>query len=1314
MKNILLLVVLFIFTVCGYAQSYQADTTKKSVKKILIDENIISLQKLKNGYIALLNNSQYSTYNKRGKILIENQPLINLLPKTLDQLLFIDTTELENSYYNVIGLQYNGLYHGPIQMNNYDTQLTGNYQYGLKFGTWYKNKIISKDSIFTVKIEEYSKITPTKNQLIFTQYYDIDSIQYFGKLIYDDNFIITSLEWDHNKVKYEYYDEYEENPINYHKKINLEKKHNLYFYEISNNDTLLERGSVSIDSFEEMDSIFSMESDIITTLSQIYFSQDYLEGEYFYYGYKNGSISKHENYQNGKLNGLSVHYDYNGVPIDSLHFTNDTLNGKAIYYHDNQTIESFGEYENGVKIGKWTYFDAFGRTINSVDYNLGTTSNRKTVKIINTLVNSSGGNISSMTSKNEKYLLTVNYQLGGAGDFGSQVYSLWDLEKKQIVKQNLNIDIREQFGCYGCDVNIEYIFGMEDIVVSNNGQSYFSSNAPYILYNIENGIELKNTKQNISTIYKSTNFDHYRYFIWPNINNSKPTDTVFFNSKLLQVDQDSLSVYVLTSDSIFIFNNQNRKLTNSIKIKTKINNNQVYKFYKNKLITVDFESTKEKEWPFDDSITITKTTLLDLNDSTTIYYGTSEFVFKTGNTNFFIHPIKIDNSFDFIFDQQTFSKNPKIISINKDGKVRRKGLNSKLISHKGDTFIYNNGGLIWYNIAKEKIINQQNYFTSFSNLGIINNSMYFLKEDSLNLKSLNLKKASFKMIEFEDYKKSNLPIFTNLSLTNYGIDKHFDTLRRNSEFHAIRSKSEVFSFMRNKPNSWKNGSISYFYQSLDYTKSIISFGLNSWVGVSEIVFINESKTTNIEKYVALIQAENKEFIFYTPDGYYMGSNNLNDIIYFEFGNDVYPFEQFDLKYNRPDIILDRLGYADSSLVEAYHKAYLKRLKKMGFTEDMLKDDFHLPELKIENFENMPTIIETGSIDLKLKINDSKYKLDRINVWVNDVAIYGRNGISLKDKNIQNYSNTLTVNLANGDNKVQVSVLNQAGAESYKETFQLEYTIGKTKPNLFLVTIGESTFKQSDFNLTYASKDAKDMAELFKKSKAYENVYTKTLINEQVTKSNVANLKTFLAQANINDQVMIFIAGHGVLDQNLDYFFATYDMDFTNPSDKGLAYDDLEGILDGIKPLKKTLIIDACHSGEIDKKEVQLAQNETQKEGDIQFRAVGNTVAPKLGMQNTSELTKLLFTDLRKGTGATVISSAGGMEFAMESAEWKNGLFTYCLLNGITSNDADLNKDGEIWLSELQQYVGEQVKKLSGGKQQPTSRIENQIVDFRVW
>jgi antitoxin component YwqK of YwqJK toxin-antitoxin module len=481
-----------------------------------------------------------------------------------------------------------------------------------------------------------------------------------------------------------------------------------------------------------------------------------------------------------------------------------------------------------------------------------------------------------------------------------------------------------------------------------------------------------------------------------------------------------------------------------------------------------------------------------------------------------------------------------------------------------------------------------------------------------------------------------------------------------------------------------------------------------------LILQNRVKKKIIEQYVFFDINEEGNYLFMTPDQFYMGSKDIKDIVFFKKGDEYFEFNQFDLKYNRPDIILDRLGYADSSLISAYHQAYLKRLKKMNFTEDMLKDDFHLPEIKIENFEEMPTIMDQGSIDIKLDLKDSKYKLDRINVWVNDVAVYGTNGISLRDKAVQEYKTNLKVNLVKGKNKVQVSVLNQAGAESYKETFEIECKVGKDKPNLYLITIGESKFKQANYNLTYAAKDAHDVATLFTKSKVYEKVITKTLTNEQVTKENIAALRGFLDQAGINDEVMIFIAGHGVLDENLDYFFASYDMDFNNPNQRGIAYEDLEGLLDGIKPLKKVLLIDACHSGEIDKDEVVLlAANEVQ-EGEIQFRAVGNSVKPKLGMQNTSELTKALFTDLRKGTGATVISSAGGGEYAMESGEWKNGLFTYCMLKGIETKAADLNSDGEIWLKELQEYVQTQVSELSGGKQQPTSRIENSVLDYRVW
>src|SRR5690606_36618166 len=123
----------------------------------------------------------------------------------------------------------------------------------------------------------------------------------------------------------------------------------------------------------------------------------------------------------------------------------------------------------------------------------------------------------------------------------------------------------------------------------------------------------------------------------------------------------------------------------------------------------------------------------------------------------------------------------------------------------------------------------------------------------------------------------------------------------------------------------------------------------------------------------------------------------------------------------------------------------------------------------------------------------------------------------------------------------------AGAESYKESFSVVCNKGKEIPDLYMITIGVSEYQDSRYNLKYAAKDAQDMVQVFENSKMYGEIYTKTLVNQEVNIENIAQLNSFLEKADINDQVIVFVAGHGVLDANFDYYFASYDMDFSNPS-----------------------------------------------------------------------------------------------------------------------------------------------------------------------
>jgi WD40 repeat protein len=459
--------------------------------------------------------------------------------------------------------------------------------------------------------------------------------------------------------------------------------------------------------------------------------------------------------------------------------------------------------------------------------------------------------------------------------------------------------------------------------------------------------------------------------------------------------------------------------------------------------------------------------------------------------------------------------------------------------------------------------------------------------------------------------------------------------------------------------------------------------------------------------------ENKSIVI-NSNNYYMTSSNRLSSFGFKKGELFFLPEQFDLKYNRPDKVLSNAPFVDSSLISAYKRAYQKRLRKLNFSGEMLSEDFHIPNIEIININDLKNSQNSDSVTLDLAMIDTKFNLKSVNIWINGVCLFGEKGYSLKNINAPELNKKFTLNLAEGTNNIQVSVVNEAGAESYRKSkiINVEST-DRVVNNLYVLAFGTSQYVQSEYNLKFADKDALDFAAIMSKNKYHDQVFTKTILNENFTLESILDARKFLASAGVNDQVMVFVAGHGVLDDNLDYYLATYDMDFQNPADRGLPYSDLEDILDGIKPLKKSLFLDACHSGEIDKEEVELAENSNTETGDIQFRSIGSKVITKDGVPST-ELTSNLFLDLRKGTGATVISSAGGLEFAMESNKWKNGLFTYTFIKGITSKKADLNKDGEILLSEIQKYVQAEVLNLSNGLQKPTSRIENVTLDYPIW
>ena len=470
--------------------------------------------------------------------------------------------------------------------------------------------------------------------------------------------------------------------------------------------------------------------------------------------------------------------------------------------------------------------------------------------------------------------------------------------------------------------------------------------------------------------------------------------------------------------------------------------------------------------------------------------------------------------------------------------------------------------------------------------------------------------------------------------------------------------------------------------------------------------------------VSIFIAENGEWVVWNNDGYFTSSKRGAKYVGYHINQGknkaakFYPFEQFDLKYNRPDIIMGDLNFADAGIIDIYKRAYQKRLERSGIDEENFNNyEIHVPIIQIKKYTS-----EGAEAHFDVTAKDTKFQLDRVNVYLNDVPIYGRKGVSIAKEQLQEIHKNFEIELITGMNKIQFSVLNEKGVESLRETVFIEHE-STSKGELYVAAIGVSEFQDKNYNLNYAAKDAIDVIELMKGNKGYENINTLLFINQEVTKSTTEAVQAFFARAKTGDVVLLYIAGHGVLSQKLDYYYATYNMDFNNPELNGISYADLEAIFDKISSIKKLLIMDTCHSGDLNRDELEeITHAENNVDSDIVFRSSESTatIRERKGLKVINEMMKEMFNEINKGTGTTVISSAGGVEFAFESEKWKNGLFTYCLLNGLSSKKADANKDGKIYLSELQSYISIEVAKLSNGLQTPTARLENISLDYLIW
>jgi len=451
------------------------------------------------------------------------------------------------------------------------------------------------------------------------------------------------------------------------------------------------------------------------------------------------------------------------------------------------------------------------------------------------------------------------------------------------------------------------------------------------------------------------------------------------------------------------------------------------------------------------------------------------------------------------------------------------------------------------------------------------------------------------------------------------------------------------------------------------------------------------------------------YISLIPTGYYQGTPDAIKLLHYVTPDlKVISFEQLDVKYNRPDKVLMAAGNKDSMLIKSYRRAWEKRIKKLNIDTTTFRDNYSVPYCDILNRDEIEVAQRRSDISIHIVAHDSLYKLDRFNIWVNESPVFGQRGISIRKMGRNHLDTVIVIRLSQGENRIEASVINVNGTESYRMPVLTRYDPAvKQAVRTHFIGIGIDRFQNSNYNLQYSTKDIRDLAAAFRRSYGSDLVID-TLFNSSVTVENVQKLKRSLLSTTVNDRVIIAYSGHGLLSKNFDYFLSTYAIDFEKPEQKGLPYDDLEDLLDSIPARQKLMLIDACHSGEVDKEELKRIDNANSVNTNAKgAKPVAYETEGRLGMENSFELMQHIFVNVGKSTGATVISAAGGTQFALERGDLENGVFTYSILEAMEKNKT-------IKISELKKIVGARVLELTNGMQKPTSRNETIAVDWSLW
>ncbi len=432
-----------------------------------------------------------------------------------------------------------------------------------------------------------------------------------------------------------------------------------------------------------------------------------------------------------------------------------------------------------------------------------------------------------------------------------------------------------------------------------------------------------------------------------------------------------------------------------------------------------------------------------------------------------------------------------------------------------------------------------------------------------------------------------------------------------------------------------------------------------------------------------VHSDGRRWVLYSPEGYYDAAPGADELMGWHINRGAdqaagfYPIGKFAKKYYRPDVIAAILKTCDfDQALDLANKAS----KKRQITADL--EEMLPPDIIISSPEN-GQVFSKNEVVIRYRIkNPSGEKITGVKALIDGRPVGSRDIKRVKKEGKQ----TMRLNLPSRDVEVTLIAENRFAAGN-PATIHLKWQGAEEfviKPNLYVLAIGVSDYKDKSLQLAFAAKDARDFAGVLAKQKnrLYRDVVVKVIADTDAIRGEILDgLEWILHETTQKDVAMVFLAGHGVNDDYGNYYYLPRDVDTNRLRRTAVAYADIKDTVSNIAG-KALFFIDTCHSG--------------------------NVLGKRRGVADTNGIINELTS---AENGVVVFASSTGRQYSLEDRSWSNGAFTKAVVEGFSGKAA--YRGDKITLNMLDLYISERVKALTNGRQTPTTAKPNTISDFPI-